>query len=108
MCTTTDISDFDRFDLQEAITLLRVMENQGLPGDFYDDGVTLMKNKDSGMVFLTNSEFQVAMMNGNALEIWNTCLNCGNEGFEEDCSLIDDGCNECNPIDETETEDTEE
>ena len=41
-----------------------------------------MFNKMSGNVFLTNSEFQVAMMNGDTLESFYSCLQCGNEGFD--------------------------
>jgi len=43
-----------------------------------------MFNTYSGYVFLTNSEYQVAFMNGNNLEIWYNCPYCGHEGFKED------------------------
>lgn len=35
------------------------------------------------------------MLNDDKLEIWNNCFNCGHEGFQEDCQLSDEFCNEC-------------
>jgi hypothetical protein len=76
--------------------LLTARNKQGLPDDFYNNEVTPMMNMISGNVFLTNSDYQVAMMNGDKLESWYSCPNCGHEGFAEDCQLNDRGCNECN------------
>jgi len=45
-----------------------------------------MMNIQSGYVFLTNSEFQVAMMNGDKLEVFYTDFETGEEGFLEDLS----------------------
>jgi hypothetical protein len=42
-----------------------------------------------------------AMMNGDKLEMWHNCSNCGHEGFAEDCQLNEDGCNECNEVEES-------
>ena len=81
---TTDLSDFGWRERRMAATLLTVSCDQGLPDDFEDDAVTIMMNRNSGHVFLTNSEFQVAMMNGDALESWYNCPYCGHEGFKED------------------------
>lgn len=96
--TTTDLADFGSRERWMLVELLTAWDKQALPEDFCDDEVTPMMNKYSGSVFLTNSEFQVAMMNGDKLEMWHTCYNCGHEGFEEDCQLNDEGCNECNEI----------
>jgi len=60
------------------------MREQGLPENFDNTGVHPMLNQDSGYVFLTNEDFQVAMMNGDKLEKWHTCSYCGHEGFLED------------------------
>ncbi len=94
--TTTDLSDFNEANLKDLEKLLKAHREQGLPEDFNKHGVHVMMNKHSGNVFLTNSEFQVAMLNGNDLESWYYCFNCGHEGFAEDCQLNDEGCNECN------------
>ena len=67
-----------------AEELLRAWRTQGLPEDFYDDKVEIMMNKYSGNVFLTNSDYQVAMMNGDYLESFYTLHYNGDEGFLED------------------------
>jgi hypothetical protein len=94
--TTTNLADFGYSEREELIRLLRAWHEKGLPEDFYNDQVTAMFNRNSGCVFLTNNDYQAAMMNGNKLETWYNCSNCGHEGFKEDCQLNDEGyCNEC-------------
>jgi len=84
MSTTTDLSKFGNRELGEASALLRAASAGGLPKEFSDEGMTLMFNDSSGNVFLTNKEFQVAMFNGDKLEMFYTCPECGNEGFVDD------------------------
>ena len=83
--TTTDLSDFGYRELAMAGKLLTAYahERKG-PEDFEPDGVTVMMNTSSGNVFLTNSEHQVAMMNGDKLESFYTCPECGHEGFKDE------------------------
>lgn len=64
--------------------LLDAWNKQGLPEDFYEDEVRVAFNTNSGCVFLTNSDYQAAMMNGDKLETWYNCPYCGHEGFKED------------------------
>ena len=97
MMTTTDLADFGLRERALLIDLLQAWGEQGLPEDFSQDEVVPMMNKNSGSVFLTNSEFQCACMNGDKLESWYNCPNCGHEGFHEDCQLNENGCNECKP-----------
>lgn len=82
--TTTDISKFGHRERAMAGILLMASCNQGLPDDFNGDEVTVMMNMNSGNVFLTNSYCQVAMMNGNDLESFYSCPECGCEGFADD------------------------
>jgi hypothetical protein len=98
--TTTDLADFCSRERWLLVELLTAWDKQALPEDFCDDEVRPMMNRNSGNVFLSNSEFQVAMMNGDKLEMWHSCSNCGHEGFLEDCQLNDDGCNECHSEEE--------
>jgi hypothetical protein len=84
MQTTTDFSDFGRQERKEMIKILLAWDEDGLPSDFYDDKVTFMFNQDSGNVFLVNSEYQVAMRNGDKLESFYVCPQCGHECFLED------------------------
>jgi len=82
--TTTDLSKFGSRERHMAEELLKAWREQGLPDDFYDEDVTIMMNYNSGCVFLTNSEYQAAMMNDDKLETWYNCPYCGHEGFKED------------------------
>lgn len=93
--TTTNLADFAQRERDILIDLLQAWRDQGLPDDFYDEEVVPMLNTESRHVFLTNEDYQVAMLNGDKLESWYSCANCGHEGFLEDCKLTNDGCNHC-------------
>lgn len=88
MTTTTDLKDFGFRELKMAAELLTAYCCS--PPDFLTDGVHLMMNMHSGCVFLTDDDFNVAMMNGAALEQFHSCPDCGAEGFAED--LPDNEC----------------
>lgn len=79
--TTTNLSDFGYRELAILEKLLKAMREQGLPEDFYDNEVHPMMNQSSGNVFLTNSDYQVAMLNGDNLESFYFLSYHGNEGF---------------------------
>jgi len=83
MSTTTNLADFGYREKRMAAELLNKMCD-GIPDDFADDEVTIMMNTSSGNVFLTNADFQVAMMNGDKLESFYSCPECGHEGFKAD------------------------
>lgn len=87
--TTTDLSKFGYREIAMAKELLTAWVDQGLPDDFYDDGVQLMMNCNSGNVFLTNIEYQVAMMNGDDLESFYTTPYEGHEGFKDELQELD-------------------
>ncbi len=83
----TVISDLSKFGWREWRLLREIIDamiDQGLPENFHNDEVAPMFNTNSGFVFLTNSDYQACLMNGDKLEIWHTCSYCGHEGFEED------------------------
>lgn len=82
--TTTDFAKFGYRERKMAEELLRAWNDNGLPENFDDEGVTIMMNMNSGNVFLTNENCDVAMMNGDELESWYFCPYCGHEGFAED------------------------
>lgn len=82
--TTTDLAEFGAREKAMAAELLTAM-GKGLPIDFYNEGVTVMMNRNSGNVFLTNSEYQVAMLTDDGkLESFYSCPECGHEGFLAD------------------------
>ena len=82
--TTTDLRKFGNREKAMMVDLLNAELKNGLPADFYEDEVTIMMNLISGNVFFTNSEYQVAMMNGKKLESFYSCPICGHEGFLEE------------------------
>lgn len=84
--TTTDFSKFGYRERKIAEVLLKIWNENGLPEDFYNNEVTIMFNTNSGNVFLTNSEFQVAMMNGDKLESFYIDFETGEEGFKDELS----------------------
>ena len=85
--TTTNLSDFGYRELAMLEELLKAMREQGLPDDFYDEEVHPMMNQNSGNVFLTNSEYQVAMMNGYKLERWYFLSYNGYEGVLDELNF---------------------
>jgi hypothetical protein len=95
---TTDLAAFGARERAMLVDLLSAWKDQGLPYDFDTYNVVPMFNTKSGCVFLTNEEYQAAMLNGDKLESWYYCPNCGHEGFKEDCQLNDAGCNHCEPV----------
>lgn len=88
MTTTTDLSKFGYREKKMAADLLNAMCDGALPADFENNEVTVMMNTSSGNVFLTNSEYQVAMMNGDKLESFYSSPYKGIEGFYDD--LLDE------------------
>ena len=84
--TTTDFSKFGSREREMSEELLKAWREQGLPDDFDNDEVIIMLNLMSGYVFLTNSDYQVAMMNGDKLESFYTDFETGEEGFKDELS----------------------
>ena len=82
--TTTDFSKFGYREREMAEELLKAWREQGLPDDFDNDSVIIMMNFYSGNVFLTNADYQVAMMNGDTLESFYTDFETGEEGFKDE------------------------
>ena len=62
---TEDLSDFGFREQEEAKDLFQAWGESGLPIDFENNGVKIAFNMNSGYVFLTNSEYQVAMCETN-------------------------------------------
>ena len=88
---TTDLSRFGMRELNTAARLLAAYCDN--PPDFLSDGVIVMMNRLSGYVFLTDEDYAVAMMNGDGLEQFHSCPECGNEGFADDLRDQNNCCN---------------
>ena len=88
---TQDFAKFGSMQRKEAEELLHAWNENGLPDDFDGNDVTIAFNTHSGNVFLTNSDYQVAMMTDEGkLESWYSCPICGHEGFKEDMMHMSD------------------
>ena len=90
MTTTTNLSEFGNRERAIAIELMTEWNNGNLPSDFEGDNIKVMMNTTSGNVFLTNDEYQVAMINDKSskLESYYTSPYSGIEGFYGD--LVDE------------------
>ncbi len=84
--TTTDFSKFGYRERELAAKLLAAWNEQGLPENMEEYKIAIMFNTQSGNVFLIDAEFQVAMMNGEALETFYTDFETGEEGFKDELS----------------------
>ena len=84
MSTTTDLEDFGKRERWLLVELLTAWDKYGLPSDFEECEVVPMMNSNSGFVFLTNSDSQVAMMNGDRLESFYTSPYSDVEGFYDE------------------------
>lgn len=80
---TTNLAKFGFRELKLAAELLNAYVGDPNAVNLWD-GVTIAMNDNSGHVFLTDEDFNIAMMNGDKLEQWYSCPECGEEGFRED------------------------
>ncbi len=79
--STVDLSQFGYREIDIAGRLLAAyLDNVFILGD----GVQISFNTYSGNVFLMDEDYNVAMFNGEKLEKFYTCSNCGYEGFAGD------------------------
>ena len=83
-----DLSNFGYRELKEAMEILQAIIDNGYPDDFYDEGIQIGFNPNSGYVFLTNADYQTAMVVDGKLESWYFTPYEGHEGFYED--LVDE------------------
>ena len=74
---TENLADFGVRERKIAAKLLAAE----LPKGFYDSGVKLAFNRNSGFVFLVNDDYQCAMMNGENMELYHSTPYDGLEGF---------------------------
>ena len=93
---TEDLGQFGSRELKEASKLILAIDN-GLPDDFYNDDIKIGFNKNSGYVFLTNADLQVAMYDSESDELYSHYSTPyeGREGsLKELITEYDDMCKE--------------
>lgn len=84
---TENLNDIITFARERDMTikLLQSWGEHGLPDDFYEEGVKIAFNRSSGYVFLTNEDYQVAMLTDDGtLESYYNTPYSGHEGFLSD------------------------
>ena len=85
----TEISDTN---LDRLVEILVAWKLYGLPATFYDidhiEFVVKSGKKYDDVTFITNSDDQMAMLNGGMREEFYTSPYDGHEGFEEDLKAI--------------------
>ena len=86
---TTDFRKFGYREREMAEELLKASREQGFPINFEEDEIEIMFNPDSGCVFFTNADYQVAMMNESFLERFYTLPHSGEEGFADELRDLD-------------------
>ena len=83
-----EIGGFGIAEIREGADLLRMWTLDDMTGIanmyFEDDDIQLGYNDQSGIVFLTNSQYQVLVRNGNELDLFITLPWSGIEGTLED------------------------
>jgi len=93
MNNTQDYSDMGQIEREEAGLLLTTYGSSNDKTMFLENDIKVEFNPNSGNVFLVDGDYNCAMMNGDDLENWFNCPNCGNEAFQsefrEECT---DGC----------------
>lgn len=97
MHNTQNLADFGMIERDEAGTLLKTLGSYKDKTQFFGDrGVAVEFNPMSGMVFLVDGDYNVAVMDGEFLVDFITCPNCGGEStgpdFRDDCT--DECCQE--------------
>ena len=91
--TTTNLTEFWFIEKTEAWKILNAYSENLLTDRakrfFYDDWIEIMMNKNSWYVFLTNSDYQVLMLNDDwYLDLFITLFETWKEWFYDD--LIND------------------
>ena len=81
---TENLSDFGYREIKLLRDILNAWLEDGLPDTFDNSDVRPAMNRNSGFVFLVNSEYQVAMMNENKLDLFHSLPYGGAEGFLND------------------------
>jgi len=89
--------DFSNFGYSE-ITMAQEILNAYMKSDLQlsGSGMKVCLNPNSGFVFLSDEDYNVWMLNGENLEQFYSCPNCGHEGFKEE--FEDQECEDCKSI----------
>ena len=101
---TEDITDIPLHEVVPLLTALdawrsgsTIAATKLFQAAWYDQGSKVAMNNQSGYVFLSNEDFQVAMIDNDKLTMFLNCGECGNEGLEGEFEVVD-SCEGCKDI----------
>jgi len=89
---TNDFSDFGYCEKEEARELMSAYGTDKDKTVYLGSGVQVWFNLHSGYVFLSDEDFNSAMMNGDVLEDFINCPECGHEDFLSEMKESGDAC----------------
>ena len=94
MSVTNDLKDFGQRELAEAGKLLSALNTSNDKTEMLGSGVVVSFNTYSGLVFLTDEDYNTAMINPETghLEDWYYCPECGHEGFKNEMTEDGEDC----------------
>ena len=95
MYVTNDLKEFGYREKEIAADLLKTLNTEKDKTRFLEDDITIYFNMNSGNVFLMDSNYNVAMLNGDILDDWIVCPECGNEGFYSEFKEEFEDCECC-------------
>ena len=81
---TEDLAEFGYREQNMVMDLFIAWRANGLPDDFENEGVRIGFNKNSGYVFLTNSDYQCCMNVEGKLESYYYTPYEGHEGYYDE------------------------
>ena len=94
MTNTQDLSEFGYVELEEARRLFSHLNDL----DERPEGLKLEFNPNSGNVFLVDNDYRCYMMNGDKLEEFFSCGECGAEGFLDEFETEKSKCKGCREV----------
>ncbi len=93
---TRNFEDLGSRERAVLATILNAWTLYGLPDGFEQINVVWEFNPGSGCLFLINEDYQTLMLNGDRLEEWVTCSDCGAEGFGSEMDgFVGSQCAKC-------------
>lgn len=90
---TKDYSEFGHREKEMARDLLQAYGTNDDKTEYLGQGVEVYFNLHSGYVFLSDEDYNVAIMNGSTLEDFIHCPDCGGEGVASE--FAEDNTDEC-------------
>lgn len=90
-----DLSKFTFHELDEVITLLTVLRDQGVPYNCSKKNVQIVMDAETRQIFLSNDNADLMMINEGNLQKYFTCPVCQHQGFMDSLPMHNPGNDFC-------------